>query len=178
MKETLDRALVTCPSVSKVIVHRRVMREIPWNHARDLVWDVLLEDEPSHARTEELDPEDPMMIIYTSGTTGKPKGTLHVHGRFPIKSAQDMAHGFDIGTEDTVFWYSDIGWMMGPWLIFGTLILGATMVLYEGTPDYPAADRLCRIAQDHKVTVLGVSPTLVRSFMTHRDEVHAHYDLT
>jgi acetyl-CoA synthetase len=178
MKETLDRALVTCPSVTKVIVHRRVMREIPWNHARDLVWDVLLEDEPKHARTQELDPEDPLMIIYTSGTTGKPKGTLHVHGGFAVKGAQDMAHGFDIGSEDTVFWYSDIGWMMGPWLIFGTLILGGTMVLYEGTPDYPAADRLWRMVQDHKVTVLGVSPTLVRSLMTHGDEVPAHYDLT
>jgi acetyl-CoA synthetase len=178
MKETLDRALVTCPSVTKVIVHRRVMREIPWNHARDLVWDVLLEDEPKHARTQELDPEDPLMIIYTSGTTGKPKGTLHVHGGFPVKGAQDMAHGFDIGSEDTVFWYSDIGWMMGPWLIFGTLILGGTMVLYEGTPDHPAADRLWRMVQDHKVTVLGVSPTLVRSLMTHGDEVPAHYDLT
>jgi acetyl-CoA synthetase len=178
MKETLDRALVTCPSVSKVIVHRRVMREIPWNHARDRVWDVLLEDEPDRAHTHELDPEDPLMIIYTSGTTGKPKGTIHVHGGFPVKGAQDMAHGFDIGTEDTVFWYSDIGWMMGPWLIFGTLILGATMVLYEGTPDHPAADRLWRMVQDHKVTVLGVSPTLVRSLMTHGDEVPAHYDLT
>lgn len=178
MKETLDRALVSCPSVAKVIVHRRVMREIPWNHSRDLVWDVLLEDEPDRANTQELDPEDPLMIIYTSGTTGKPKGTLHVHGGFPVKGAQDMAHGFDIGVDDTVFWYSDIGWMMGPWLIFGTLILGGTMVLYEGTPDYPAPDRLWRMVQNHKVTVLGVSPTLVRSLMTHGDEVPAHYDLT
>jgi len=178
MKETADRALVSCPSVTKVIVHRHVMREIPWNHARDLVWDVLLEDEPDRARTQELDPEDPMMIIYTSGTTGKPKGTLHVHGGFPVKGAQDMAHGFDIGSDDTVFWYSDIGWMMGPWLIFGTLILGATMVLYEGTPDYPAPDRLWRMVQSHKVTLLGVSPTLVRSLMTHGDEIPAHYDLS
>src|SRR5436309_3501598 len=128
MKETADRALVSCPTVKKVIVHRRVVREIPWTHGRDEVWEVLLEDHPDRASTQELDPEDPLMIIYTSGTTGKPKGTLHVHGGFPIKSAQDMAHCFDVGPEDVVFWYTDLGWMMGPWLIFGTLVLGGTMV--------------------------------------------------
>jgi len=178
MKEMADKALVSCPTVTRVIMHRRVVREVPWTHGRDNVWEVLLEDEPEHAPTHELDPEDPLMIIYTSGTTGKPKGTLHVHGGFPVKTAQDMAHGFDIGEDDTVFWYTDIGWMMGPWLIFGSLILGATMVLYEGTPDYPAADRLWRMVANHQVTVLGVSPTLVRGLMTHGDEVPAHYDLT
>jgi len=177
MKETADRALVSCPSVRKVIVHRRVVREIPWTHGRDEVWEVLLEDERDRARTEELDPEDPLMIIYTSGTTGKPKGTLHVHGGFPVKAAQDMAHCFDVGPDDVVFWYTDLGWMMGPWLIFVTLALGATMVLYEGTPDYPAADRLWRMVEDHKATVLGVSPTLVRSLMTHGDEVPERHDL-
>ena len=178
MKETADRALVSCPSVRKVIVYRRVVREIPWTHGRDENWEVLVEDYPDRAPTAELDPEDPLMIIYTSGTTGKPKGTLHVHGGFPIKAAQDMAHCFDIGPQDTVFWYTDIGWMMGPWLIFGTLLLGATMVLYEGTPDHPAANRLWRMVEQHKVTVLGVSPTLVRSLMTHGDEVPSHHDLS
>ncbi len=176
MKETADRALVSCPTVKKVIVHRRVVREIPWTHGRDEVWEVLLEDQPDRASTQELDPEDPLMIIYTSGTTGKPKGTLHVHGGFPIKSAQDMAHCFDTGPDDVVFWYSDIGWMMGPWLIFGTLLLGATMVLYEGTPDHPAADRLWRMVDKYRVSVLGVSPTLVRSLMTHGDEVPSRHD--
>ena len=148
MKETADKALVSCPTVSKVIMHRRVVREVPWTHGRDQVWEVLLEDEPNHAPTHELDPEDPLMIIYTSGTTGKPKGTLHVHGGFPVKTAQDMAHGFDVGAEDTIFWFTDLGWMMGPWLIFGSLALGATMVLYEGTPDYPGPDRLWRMVYD------------------------------
>ena len=178
MKETADRALVSCPSVKKVIVHRRVVREVPWTHGRDEVWEVLLEDYPDRARTDELDPEDPLMIIYTSGTTGKPKGTLHVHGGFPVKAAQDMAHCFDVGPDDVVFWYTDIGWMMGPWLIFGTLVLGATMVLYEGTPDYPAADRLWRMVEDHKATVLGVSPTLVRGLMTHGEELPERHDLS
>src|SRR3977135_4029892 len=158
MKETVNKGLVSCPRVTRVIMHRHVVRDVPWTHGRDFVWEVLLEDEPEHAPTHELDPEDPLMIIYTSGTTGKPKGTVHGHGGVPVKTAQDMAHGFDIGADDTVFWYTDIGWMMGPWLIFGSLILGATMVLYEGTPDYPAADRLWRMVAHHGVTVLGVSP--------------------
>jgi acetyl-CoA synthetase len=178
MKETLDKALVSCPTVNRVIMHRRVVREVPWTHGRDYVWEVVVEDESEQTLTHELDPEDPLMIIYTSGTTGKPKGCLHVHGGFPVKTAQDMAHGFDVGADDTIFWYTDIGWMMGPWLIFGSLILGATMVLYEGTPDYPAADRLWRMVADHGVTVLGVSPTLVRGLMSHGDEVPAHHDLT
>ena len=178
MKEMADKALVSCPTVTRVIMHRRVVREVPWTHGRDYVWEVVLEDEAEHEPTHELDPEDPLMIIYTSGTTGKPKGCVHVHGGFPVKTAQDMAHGFDVGSDDTIFWYTDIGWMMGPWLIFGSLILGATMVLYEGTPDYPAADRLWRMVADHKVTVLGVSPTLVRGLMTHGDEVPAHHDLS
>jgi acetyl-CoA synthetase len=178
MKETADKALVSCPTVTRILMHRRVVREVPWTHGRDYVWEVVLEDEADHAPTHELDPEDPLMIIYTSGTTGKPKGCVHVHGGFPIKTAQDMAHGFDVGADDTIFWYTDIGWMMGPWLIFGSLILGATMVLYEGTPDYPAADRLWRMVADHGVTVLGVSPTLVRGLMTHGDEVPAHHDLS
>ena len=81
----------------------------------------------------------PYMLIYTSGTTGKPKGAVHVHCGFPIKGAQDMAHLFDVQADDTLFWLTDIGWMMGPWAISGTLMLGATLALYEGTPDYPSA---------------------------------------
>ena len=178
MKETADRALVSCPTVKKVIVYRRVVREIPWTHGRDENWEVLLEDHQDRSRTEELDPEDPLMIIYTSGTTGKPKGTLHVHGGFPVKAAQDMAHCFDVGPDDVVFWFTDLGWIMGPWLIFGTLVLGATMLLYEGTPDHPGPDRLWRIVERHKATLLGVSPTLVRSLMTRGDEVPARHDLS
>ena len=82
------------------------------------------------------DPETPYMIIYTSGTTGRPKGVVHVHGGFPIKAAQDIAHDFDLRPGDRLFWLTDMGWMMGPWAISGALLLGASMVLYEGTPDF------------------------------------------
>src|SRR2546426_1206008 len=177
MKETADRALVSCPTVKKVIVHRRVVREIPWTHGRDEVWEVLLEDHPDRASTQELDPEDPLMIIYTSGTTGKPKGTLHVHGGVPIKSAQDMAHCFDIGSDAVVFSCTAIGWVMGARPTVGTLLLGATMGRLPGPPQSPAADRLWRMVDKHRVTVLGGSPPLVRSLVKHGDEVPAHHSL-
>src|SRR5216684_1914751 len=178
MKETLDKALVSCPTVTRVIMHRRVVREVPWTHGRDYVWEVVVEDEPDRMPTHDLDSEDPLMIIYTSGTTGKPKGTLHVHGGFPVKTAQDMAHGFDVGADDTVFWYTDLGWMMGPWLIYGSLILGATMVMYEGSPDTPTADRLWQIIDRHQVSIFGLSPTLVRSLMNARSAGPDGHDLS
>ncbi|HMS10606.1 MAG TPA: AMP-binding protein, partial [Pyrinomonadaceae bacterium] len=107
--------------------------------------------------------EDPLIILYTSGTTGKPKGIAHTHASFPIKAAQDMAFGTDIGRGTRISWYTDIGWMMGPWLIYGALINGATICIYDGAPDYPTPDRMWEFCAKHKVEVLGISPTLIRS---------------
>jgi acetyl-CoA synthetase len=165
MKEVADDALRQCPHVEHVIVLRRIGREIPWTHGRDKVWAVFVEDERGPTPTARLEPDSPVMVIYTSGTTGRPKGAVHVHGGFPVKAAQDMGWGFDVQAGDTIFWVTDIGWMMGPWLIFASLMLGATMVIYEGTPDTPGPDRLWRMIEDHRVTVFGAAPTLIRGLM-------------
>jgi acetyl-CoA synthetase len=178
MKETADQALRESPAVEHVVVFRRLGVETPWTEGRDHQWSELVREEPADFDTVALDPEAPLMVIYTSGTTGRPKGAVHVHGGFPVKTAQDMAHGFDVRSGDVVFWYTDIGWMMGPWLIFGSLILGATMVLYDGTPDTPGPDRMWRMVADHRVTVLGVSPTLVRGLMAAGGEHPRRHDLT
>ena len=115
------------------------------------------------------------MLIYTSGTTGRPKGTVHTHCGFPIKAAQDILHGLDLHPDETLFWVTDMGWMMGPWLVFGTLLLGTTMLLYDGAPDYPDAGRLWSLVERHRVTALGISPTLVRALLKHgSDPVRAH----
>lgn len=121
---------------------------------------------------------DPFMLIYTSGTTGRPKGTVHSHAGFPFKAAQDMAHCFDVRASDRLLWYTDLGWMMGPWAICGTLIHGATLVLFDGVPDYPDNDRLWEVCARHGVTVLGVAPTVVRSLMRHGEDMVRRHDLS
>ena len=121
------------------------------------------QSDASLASSEPTSAEDPLIILYTSGTTGKPKGIAHTHASFPIKAAQDMAFGTDVGKGTRISWYTDIGWMMGPWLIYGALINGATICIYDGAPDYPTPDRMWEFCAKHNVEVLGISPTLVRS---------------
>ncbi|HRA48799.1 MAG TPA: AMP-binding protein, partial [Thermomicrobiales bacterium] len=128
--------------------------------------------------TLQVPADHPYMIIHTSGTTGKPKGALHVHAGFPIKAAHDLAYCFDLQADDRLFWYSDLGWMMGPWAIAGGLMLGAAVVLFEGTPDYPNPDRIWDLVARHRVTVLGLAPTAIRSLLTHGDEWPARHDLS
>ncbi len=141
-------------------------------------WRELIESKLTLAETERTSAEDPMMIIYTSGTTGKPKGAVHTHCGFPIKSAQDMWQGLDLHADETLFWMTDMGWMMGPWEVFGTLLLGATMMLYDGAPDFPGPDRVWSLVDRHKVTALGVSPTLIRALRRYGDEIVHRHDLS
>ena len=118
------------------------------------------------------------MIIYTSGTTGKPKGAVHTHCGFPVKGAQDMAFGTDVQVGDTLYWMTDMGWMMGPWQVFGVTLIGATMFLYDGAPDFPNPDRLWKMTATHGVTVLGVSPTLIRALIKFGDDIVRQHDLS
>ncbi len=175
LKQTADAAVEAAPSVARVLVVRRLgasAPETPWRDGRDRWWDEAMANPAVRPLTEapETDPETPYMIIYTSGTTGRPKGAVHVHGGFPIKGAQDLAHCFDLGRGDTLFWFTDLGWMMGPWAISGALLLGASLVIYEGTPDFPGPDRLWAMVARHRVTHLGLSPTVIRALMAHGTE--------
>ncbi len=113
----------------------------------------------------------PLMLIYTSGTTGKPKAVVHTHSGFPVKAGVDLMMAFDLHAGDTLMWVTDMGWLMGPWMVFGGLLLGATLMLYEGTPDYPDARRLWQVVARHGVTHLGLSPSLVRLLMSAPDAV-------
>ena len=178
MKSTADIAAAQTPTLQHVIVLRRTGGEVPWDSARDDWWHDLVERQSGAAETERTRAEDPLMIIYTSGTTGRPKGALHTHCGFPIKSAQDMLHGLDLHPDETLYWITDMGWMMGPWLVFGTLLIGATMMLYDGAPDYPGPDRTWALIEKHHITTLGISPTLVRALIRFGEEPVKRHDLS
>ena len=179
LKATADEALSDVKSVEQVIVVDRTGdRELAWEKGRDIWWDDFLAGQPNTAETEQTSAEDPVMIIYTSGTTGQPKGLVHTHCGFPVKSAQDMYHAMDLKPDDTLYWMSDMGWMMGPWMVFGTYLIGATIALYDGAPDYPGPNRLWKLVDDHKITHLGISPTLIRALKSHGVEPVRKHDLS
>lgn len=186
MKSVADAALADAPSVERCLVVRRLgpdAGDLAWTPARDVGWDEALDAARSAAGDEPLasvrtDANDPYMLTYTSGTTGRPKGAVHVHGGFPLKSAVDLAHCFDLQAGDALFWFTDMGWMMGPWAVSGALLLGATLVIYEGTPDFPGPDRLWALVERHRITHLGISPTAVRALMTHGSEPVRAHDLS
>jgi acetyl-CoA synthetase len=128
--------------------------------------------------TRMVDSEHPLFIAYTSGTTGRPKGSVHVHGGFAVKIAEEAAFQFDCRADDRLFWLADFGWIMGPWEIVGALANGATVCLYDGAPDFPDVDRLWSYVERHRVTILGISPTLVRALLPHGDGPVARHDLS
>ncbi|CAG0933731.1 acetyl-CoA synthetase [Thermoflexales bacterium] len=178
MKRIADEALRQVPTVQHLIVVDRVNNGAPLQEGRDHWWRALIDWQSDQAYTEHTAAEDPLMIIYTSGTTGQPKGAVHTHCGFPIKAAQDMAHGLDLHADEVLYWLTDMGWMMGPWLVFGTLLLGATMVIYDGAPDYPGPNRLWSLVERHHVTALGISPTLVRALIRYGDEPIKQHNLS
>lgn len=177
MKEEADKAASMSPSLEKMVVYRRLNRDIPWTEGRDVDWNDVSNQEPLQS-TERMDASDPLMIIYTSGTTGRPKGAVHNHAGFPLKAAFDAGIGMDLKQGECLFWFTDMGWMMGPFLVFGGLINGASIVLYEGTPDFPEPDRLWKLVANHKVTHLGISPTLIRAMMKHGESWAERHDLS
>lgn len=166
MKPNLDDALEQTPSVEHVILVERIgLKPLPLTPGRDRLWREIVPQQPASAPTEVTSAEDPLMIIYTSGTTGRPKGAVHTHCGFPIKAAQDMRHAMDLKSGETIYWMTDMGWMMGPWLVFGALLNHASMLFYDGAPDYPDAGRTWSLCETHGVTHLGLSPVLVRALM-------------
>ncbi len=152
MRETIEEALRESPSVEHVV---------EWSRA-DRTWSVELG--PGELAPLEVEAEHPYLLAYTSGTTGRPKGALHVHGGFLVSIAREAAYQADIRAGDRVLFATDMGWIMGPWTVVGAGALGAAVIYMEGAPDRPD-DRLWRLIEEERVTMLGVSPTLIRALI-------------
>jgi acetyl-CoA synthetase len=178
VKSIVDDALRSAPAVRSVLVFDRVGIDVPMQTGRDFRWRELTAAATPLTTYAPTSSNTQVMLLYTSGSTGKPKGANHVHAGFPLKCMIDQHLCMDVKSGDRMLWFTDMGWMMGPFLVFGALGLGASIVLYEGTPDFPAPDRLWRICAAHGVTHLGIAPTAIRSLMTHGDEHPRRHDLS
>ncbi|MFL6206450.1 MAG: AMP-binding protein [Acidimicrobiales bacterium] len=170
----LATALEAAGAAPTIVVVDRLGTEVAYDE-RVLPWP---QPAGSAFATRAVDSEHTLFLAYTSGTTGQPKGVVHVHGGWTVKVAEEGAFQTDIGAGDRVFWLTDLGWIMGPWLLTAGLGNGATVLLYDGAPDHPGPDRLWAFVARHRATHCGVSPTLVRALMAHGDDAPAAHDLT
>src|SRR5713101_8332757 len=165
MKPIAEEAAEGLPHLQRLVVVRCAGLDTGPPDGREVAWEDL--DQPARppVPTEAMRPDEPLLLLYTSGTTGRPKGTVHGHAGLPIKAAQDWAFGMDVRPAERVMWVTDMGWVMGPLLVFGSLMLGGAAVFYDGAPDHPDPRRIWAVAERHGVTHLGISPTLTRVLM-------------
>ncbi|WP_141013651.1 AMP-binding protein [Nocardioides sambongensis] len=161
MLPALRTALAECPTVETVVVVDNLGGVLDLTDG-EVAWSDLLAHEPDPV-VEDTNASDVLLLAYTSGTTGKPKGAVHTHAGFVTKTASEVAYGFEMAPGRTFCWITDMGWIMGPLSIFGTHGTGGTLLLYEGSPDVPDTGRLWELVERHGVSMLGVSPTLIRT---------------
>jgi acetyl-CoA synthetase len=166
LKDTADAALEKCPTVQKSIVVQRTKQEVTWKEGRDLWWHELEEKAEKECIALPFDAEHPLYILYTSGTTGKPKGVLHTSAGYLVQCTWSTRLVFDMKDDDVYWCTADIGWVTGhSYVIYGPLSNGASIVMYEGAPDFPRKDRFWEIIDRYKVSIFYSSATAIRAFM-------------
>jgi acetyl-CoA synthetase len=177
LKPIVDDALPSCPSVEHVLVFKRTGTAVTMESGRDLwLHDALAQAEGTACPPEPMDSEDPLFILYTSGTTGKPKGLVHTTGGYSVQTYLTSKYVLDLREKDVFWCTADIGWITGhSYIVYGPLQNGATVMMYEGAPNFPENDRFWSIIDAHQVTIFYTAPTAIRAFMKWGDQwVHRH----
>ena len=184
LKEIVDEAMLSCPNVRRVVVYQRQHSDdsripyvqVPFTPGRDLWWHDLMVSAAPVCPACPMDAEDPLFILYTSGTTGKPKGLVHTTGGYAVGTYLTSKYIFDLQEHDVYWCTADIGWITGhSYVVYGPLQNGATVMMYEGAPNFPENDRFWQLVDDHKVSVFYTAPTAIRAFIKWGDSwVHKH----
>ncbi len=179
LKENADGAAALCPTIESVVVYRRTGQAVAWAEGRDRWWHDLVDAASPDCPPEPVDSEHPLYILYTSGSTGKPKGILHTTGGYLVGTTATARWVFDLKEDDVYFCTADIGWVTGhSYLVYGPLSNGATVLMYEGAPNWPDEGRFWRIVEDYRATILYTAPTAIRAFMKWGEAWPAKHDLS
>lgn len=166
IKQNADKAAEQCPNLKKIIVIKVTGNNVAWHPERDFWYHDLMAEASTNCPPAVMDAEDPLFILYTSGSTGKPKGVLHTTGGYLLQAAMTHRYVFDYHDGDIYWCTADIGWVTGhSYVIYGPLCNGATTLMFEGVPTYPAADRFWQVIDKHQVNIFYTAPTAIRALM-------------
>ncbi|MGL4465458.1 MAG: acetate--CoA ligase [Planctomycetia bacterium] len=179
LKENVDLSLAKSPTVQKVVVLRRTGNDVAMQAGRDFWWHDLTASAGTDCPAEPVDSEHPLFILYTSGSTGKPKGVLHTTAGYLLGAVLSTKYIFDLKDEDVYWCTADVGWVTGhSYIVYGPLAAGASVVLFEGAPNWPDEGRFWQIVEKYKVTILYTAPTAIRAFIKWGDQWPEKYDLS